>query len=310
LPAGAAWPAITEYVRSRGALGLPNNIGSVVGWFMLANAAVVLSLVIISGGCLIGFSPYVLAIGCLVPFIMLGLSKWLAQRVHRMERVIDGQFNSEGEGRLYRLVESLAARANLPKTPEVWIYASNDMNAFATGPSRGNAMVAFSSGLLANMDERGIASVAAHEISHVANNDMLILSLVQSVVNAIALLITIPLRIFKVIAIFSDEIGVLMYWIISICSWILTSIVFVLGNLVVLAFSRKREFAADALAAQLIDPDSMIHALQVLSTEVPLFPKEQKAYASFKINNAMGWTTIFSTHPTIEARVQRLVAMR
>ena len=98
-----------------------------------------------------------------------------------------------------------------------------------------------------------------------------------------------------------------MYWIISACTWIITSIVLFLGNLVVMAFSRKREFDADALAARLIDPRSMIHALQVLGTEVPLFPKKQKSYAACKINNAVGWASIFSTHPSIEKRIHRLI---
>lgn len=306
LPATATWPTITNYVRFRGTLDLRSNLYRTIGWFALANAAVVLSLAIISGGALLGAAPFVLLLGCLLPFIMLGLSKWLARRAHRMQQVKDGQFRVEGEEHLYRLVESLATRANLPTTPEVWIYDSDDMNAFATGPGRANAMLAFSTGLLAHMDERGIAAVAAHEIAHVANGDMLTLSLVQSVVNAIALLITIPLWFIKIAAFFSNEVGLLMYWLISACTWIITAIVLFLGNLVVMAFSRKREYEADALAARLIDSGSMIHALQVLGTEVPLFPKEQKAYATCKINNAVGWASIFSTHPSIENRIRRL----
>ncbi len=226
-----------------------------------------------------------------------------------MQQVIDGQFRTEGEGQLFRLVASLARRADLPKTPEVWIYDSDDMNAFATGPSRSRAMVAFSTGLLKNMDERGIAAIAAHEIAHVASGDMLTLTVVQSVVNAIALIITIPLWIVKALAFFSEEVGVLMYWLISIVSWLITAVVLCLGNLVVLAFSRKREYEADALAARLLDPGAMIHALQTLGTEVPLFPEAQKSYAAFKINNASSWASIFSTHPSIEQRVKRLAML-
>ena len=306
LPEEAEWPLITDHLRSRGALGLRSNGWRVCGWFALANAAVVLSLAIISGGALLGLTPVLLLLGCLAPFIMLGLSKWLAQRAHHMQQVHDGQFREEGEEQLFRLVEGLAARANLPKTPEVWIYTGDDMNAFATGPGRAHAMVAFSSGLLQHMDERGISAVAAHEIAHIANGDMLILTLVQGVVNTISLLITIPLWIIKTLSFFSDEVSVLMYWLISACTWIITAIVLFLGNLVVKAFSRKREYAADALAARLLDRHAMIHALQVLGTEVPLFPKKQQAYATCKINNAVSWASIFSTHPKIADRIKRL----
>ena len=310
LPKDAGWPAITNYVNARRPLGLQGNLGRTIGWFALANAAVLLSLTLISGGELLEFAPLVLVMGCAMPFIMLLSSKWLAQRAHNMIQIKEGEFSDNSEEHIYCLVHSLAARANLPTMPEVWVYASEDMNAFATGPGRGNSMVAFSSGLLDTMDQRGIAAVAAHEIAHIANGDMLTLSLVQSVVNAVTLLITIPLWCIKAVAFFSDEVSVLMYWVINACSWIITAILLFLGNLVVMAFSRKREYAADELASRLIDADSMIHALEVLGSEVPLFPKEQKSYAAFKINNAIGWASFLSTHPSIEDRIARLMNLR
>jgi heat shock protein HtpX len=237
---------------------------------------------------------------------MLGLSKWLARRAHHMQQIVPGQFRTEEEERFYHLIASLAVRANLPNTPEVWIYEGGDMNAFATGPNRKGAMVAFSTGLLAQMDERGIAAVAAHEIAHIASGDMLILTVVQSVVNTLALVLTIPLWFVKVVAFFSDKVGILVYWLISLCSWVITAIVLFLGNLVVLAFSRKREYAADALAAHILERGAMIHALEVLGTETPLFPKAQKSYAAMKINAKPSWWSIFSTHPSIADRISRL----
>ena len=309
LPEGATWPAITDQIRARGALGLHSNLGRIAGWFVLVNAAVIASLGVISGGRLLTAFPLFLVLGCVMPLIMLMLSKWLIQRAHKMKRIHDGRFQSEGEEHLYRLVESLAARAGLLKCPEVWTYESSDMNAFATGPSSGNAMIAFSTGLLKHMDAKGIAAVAAHEIAHIANGDMLTLTLVQSVVNAISMLIMIPAWLSKAAAFWSDEVSAVTYWIVSAIVWILNVIVLFLGNLVVMAFSRKREYEADALAARLINPDSMIHALSVLGTEVPLFPQEQKAYAAFKINNRASWASIFSTHPSIQARIKRLESM-
>ena len=111
LSENAVWSMIIDHVRSRGSLGLQSNFLRIIGWFALANAGVVLSLLIISGGGLLGAAPVVLVMGCLVPFIMLGLSKWLAKRAHHMQQVMDGQFRDEGEEQLYRLVEGLAARA-------------------------------------------------------------------------------------------------------------------------------------------------------------------------------------------------------
>ena len=309
LPEGATWPEITDQVRARGSLGLHNHLGRIAGWFVLVNAAVIASLGVISGGRLLTAFPLFLVLGCVMPLIMLMLSKWLIQRAHKMKQIHAGRFQSEGEEHLYCLVESLAARAGLPKCPQVWVYESSDMNAFATGPSRGNAMVAFSTGLLKHMDAKGIAAVAAHEISHIANGDMLTLSLVQSVVNAISMLIMVPAWFAKAAAFWSDEVSAVTYWIVSAITWILNVIVLFLGNLVVMAFSRKREYEADALAARLINPDSMIHALSVLGTEAPSFPQEQKAYAAFKINNRTSWASIFSTHPSIQARIKRLEAM-
>jgi heat shock protein HtpX len=274
-------------------------------WLVLANAAVVLSLTIISGGALIAYSPFILLLGSVFPFISLLFSKSLAKKAHNI-RIIDPETNDGYEKSLYEMVKSLCQKAGIEKIPEVGIYESSDMNAFATGPSKNQSLITFSSALLNNMDEKGIAAVAAHEIAHIVNGDMITMSIVQSVVNAFTLLITIPLSFIKIFALFSDQVDALAYLFISFVKFIITSIVLFLGNLVVMAFSRKREFEADKLAAYLLDKNYMIHALKILSQDTVTFPKEQKAYAAFKINAPSALFDIFSTHPSIERRIERL----
>jgi len=110
----------------------------------------------------------------------------------------------------------------------------------------------------------------------------------------------------KFFALFSDQVDALAYLFISFVKFIITSIVLFLGNLVVMAFSRKREFEADKLAAHLLDKNYMIHALRILSQDTVTFPREQKAYAAFKINTPSALLDIFSTHPSIERRIERL----
>jgi heat shock protein HtpX len=276
-------------------------------WFVLVNAAIILSLSIISSGSLLGLTPFIILLGCIFPIFSLLFSKLLAKRAHRMTIIDPNHFKNKDEESLYQLVDTLSKKAGIKRTPEVGIYSSRDMNAFATGPSKNNSLVAFSTGLLMNMDEKAISAVAAHEIAHIANGDMITLSLVQSVINSIVLVITIPLSFIKWIAFFSENVSALAFWLIAIAKFIITTILLFLGNLVVKAFSRRREYEADKLAARLIDKESMIHALECLRNDNSISPKEQKAYAAFKINSPKGWFDIFSTHPSLEKRIASLM---
>lgn len=115
-----------------------------------------------------------------------------------------------------------------------------------------------------------------------------------------------PFSLLKALAFFSDEVSFVQYKISCFIKLVVSSICLFLGNLVVKAFSRKREFEADALAAALIDKESMVEALNSLSRSPVSFPKEQGDYAAFKINGTPAWLDIFSTHPSIERRIARL----
>lgn len=301
---------MTRLVGQSKTLKVGSGTARRVGWFLLANFAIVASISILSAGALFAYSPIFLIVSCFFPFCTLLFSRWLAKRSHRMRIIRKGQYQYEGDQSLYELVETLCKRANIRKMPEVGVYEDHDVNAFATGATRNRSLVAFSTALLETMDEEGIAGVAAHEISHIANGDMVTMSLVQSVVNALVYLITIPLKIVEWAAFFSDEVSETTYWIIAIIRMLVSSILFFLGSLVVLAFSRWREFKADRLAAQLLRKESMIHALELLRDEHPVVLKSQKAYAALKINGASRWLDLFSTHPSIDRRIRALQMMK
>ncbi len=307
IPANSNWNDVMSALQSRGFLGISSNIGKTVLWFTLANFAVLLTLLAVSGGSLLPLAPVILLVGCTFPFVMLLFSKKLSRYAHDVYQISPGVYRNSFEENLYNTVQVLSQKAGLLYTPEVWVYQADDINAFATGPSRANAAIAFSTGLLNRLDARGVAAVAAHEIAHIANGDMLTLTIVQSVINMVSLLITIPLWIMNFMACFvSGAIGELGKWLLGILTWIITAIVFILGIMVQMAFSRRREYAADAIAAKLVDTDSMIHTLEILGTEIPLIPVKQQQYAAFRINNKPGCMQLLSSHPTIDSRIAKL----
>lgn len=279
------------------------------GWFFLTNFAVILSLGLVSGGALLPLAPLVLFLGAIFPFISLLASKWLAKRAHNIVMIHEGNFENEYERQLYGLVKTISERANISKMPEVGIYQSDDMNAFATGWGKNSSMIALSTGLLEKMDHDSLSAVIAHEVAHIANGDMIILTIIQAVVNAIVLLVTIPIQAFRIAAFFSEDVGWLAYALIGLIKIVVQAIALFIANLVVKAFSRSREYRADKLAAELVGANKMIGALQTLSREEISYEPEVKAYAALKINSPMAIFDIFSTHPAIEKRIERLQTM-
>lgn len=181
------------------------------------------------------------------------------------------------------MVAELATRAGLDCVPEVGVYDSPDINAFATGSSPSNALVAFSSSLLNKMDREQIQAVAAHEIAHIANRDMLGTVLLQGVINSIVLIATLPLNLLRVLNIFGDSFSWFVEFTLWLTSTIAALVLTLLGSLVV-AFSRSREYRADAFAAVLLGKGPMMNALKSLANDTSKIPLEQSAYATFKIS--------------------------
>jgi len=240
-------------------------------------------------------------------FISLAMSKWIAKYTTGA-RVIE-QPRSEMENWLVSTVRRQAQAAGIGM-PEVAIYDAPDLNAFATGMSRNNALVAVSAGLLANMNRDEVEAVLGHEISHVANGDMVTMGLIQGVLNTFVIFLA------RVIGTVVDNAlsgnrdgergGGLAYFAIVM---VLQLALGALASMIVMAFSRWREFRADAGGARLAGRDRMISALQRLGAGQAEAQLPQ-ALQAFGISGGGGVRRLFMSHPPIEERVAALRAMR
>ena len=285
--------------------------------FVLTNLAVMLTVSIVLS--LLGIGGYrtaagldygALAVFCLVwgsagAFISLLLSRWMAKRAMGVQ-LVDGRTGNEEADWLFRTIERLARQAQLPM-PEVGIYNSPEVNAFATGPSKSKSLVAVSSGLLRGMRREEVEGVLAHELSHIANGDMVTMTLIQGVVNAFVLFAS---RVIANIArsAVDERIAYMVQFIVTI---VLDIALGILGAMVVAWFSRAREFRADAGAAALAGRGNMIAALRRLQTTHQLVDPSNQALATMKIAGGdRRWMMLFSTHPPLEARIAALESMR
>lgn len=274
---------------------------------MLSTVMLVLqSLGILGPGTLGGYGPSLVSaavIGFGGAFISLWMSKWMAKRSTGAQ-VITSPRNPT-EAWLLRTVEQHAKQVGI-EMPEVAIYDSPDMNAFATGPTRNNALVAVSTGLLRSMDKEQVEAVIGHEVSHVANGDMVTLTLIQGVLNTFVIFLS---RIIGgLVDSFlrgrdEDRGGVgIGYFVSTMVSQIVLGM---LASMIVAWFSRRREFRADAGGGALAGKSAMISALQRLGAgEGDDLPKSMAAMGI----NSKGLMSLFSTHPPIEARIAALRA--
>ncbi|HEY0828808.1 MAG TPA: protease HtpX [Bacilli bacterium] len=235
-------------------------------------------------------------------FISLAMSRWMAKMMMGV-RVLDPRKGlSAYESELVGKVHRLSVNAGLNVMPEVGIYDSPEVNAFATGPSKRRSLVAVSSGLLHAMDEAAVEGVIAHEVAHIANGDMVTMTLLQGVVNTFVVFFA-RIAAFAVARFVKPEMQGIVHFIAIIVFQIAFSI---LGSLVVFAYSRHREYHADAGGARFAGKDRMIHALQSLKRNKDQIDTRQSSLATLKINNRSGWTFLFSTHPDIDERIRRL----
>ena len=281
--------------------------------FLLTNIAVMLVLGIVCS--VLGVDKFLTAKGLNLPmllafsavigmggsFISLLMSKWMAKR--STGAVVITQPKNAAEMWLVNTVERQARAAGIGM-PEVAIYESPEPNAFATGANKNNALVAVSSGLMQALSQEEVEAVLGHEIGHVANGDMVTLTLVQGVVNTFVIFLS------RVIAYAVDQFlrkddregGVGMtYFLVSMVMQIVLGI----GASVIVAwFSRQREFRADAAGARFAGKRKMIAALQRLQSfhETPsTLPKEMTAFGIRE-----GVASLFSSHPPLEVRIAAL----
>ena len=246
-------------------------------------------------------------------FISLLLSKTIAKWVSGV-KVINPRRASGREAHLIEIVHSLARKARLPAMPEVGIYNSPEVNAFATGPSKRSSLVAVSSGLLDSMDTSSLEGVLGHEVAHIANGDMVTMTLIQGVVNAFVLFLSRIIAFAIGQAMRGDEEGegfgggYMMHFVIVLVLDIVFSI---LGSIVVSAFSRWREFHADSGGARLAGKANMISALRSLSQYANRVESARTSVSSLKISSGRsGFMFLFSSHPPLGERIKRLEAAR
>ena len=297
-------------------------MGKRVLLFLLTNIMVIATLSIITT--VLGLHTYLtahgidyktLAIFCAIwgtggAFISLLMSKWVAKTMMGVN-VIDPNRASMQERSLLELVYGLARKSGLNVMPEVGIYDSPEVNAFATGPTKNQALVAVSSGLLQNMDRNEVEGVLGHEVSHVTNGDMVTMTLIQGVVNAFALSLSriIAYAISMFLSSRSDDEGAgypgtMLYFFLTMIFDIIFTL---LGSIVVAAFSRWREYRADTGGAKLAGKNNMIAALRRLQQATGEVKEDERApsLAALKISHK-GVLALFSTHPPLEARIERL----
>ncbi len=235
-------------------------------------------------------------------FISLAMSKWIAKRMTGAQ-VIQEPRNSV-EQHLFQTISHQAQAAGI-KMPEVAIFDSPDANAFATGASRNKALVAVSTGLLGQMDQQQVDAVLGHEISHVANGDMITLTLIQGVVNTFVLFLSRVAGYFVDRVVLRNERGLGIGFFITT---LVCQIVFgILASVVVFWFSRKREFRADAGGARLAGRGNMVSALEALQRahSEPL-PEQMSAFGISSGKSGGGLRRLFMTHPPLEERIAAL----
>jgi len=249
-------------------------------------------------GALLVFSAVVGFSGSL---ISLAMSKWMA-KMSTGAHVIDTPRNS-AESWLKSTVHRFADEAGIGR-PEVAIYDSPDVNAFATGPTRNNALVAVSTGLLQRLSEREVEAVLGHEVSHIANGDMVTLTLIQGVVNTFVIFLSRVVGFVVDRVLLRNERGTGPGFFIA--SFVAQILLGILATMIVMWFSRQREFRADAGGAKLAGRESMIRALEGLrrSTQPAHLPEAMRAFGI--AGGRAGLGRLFMSHPPLEERIAAL----
>ena len=234
-------------------------------------------------------------------FISLAISKWMAKRMTGA-KVIENPSNNV-EKWLLETVEKQSEIVGI-KMPEVAIFPSPQMNAFATGASKNKALVAVSQGLLDSMSQGEIEAVVGHEMSHVANGDMVTLTLIQGVVNTFVIFFSRVIGHVVDRVILKNQRGHgIGYFVTTIFAQIVLSI---LASVIVMYFSRKREYVADTGGADLAGHQNMINALKRLGQKEPEALPEQLAAFGIGEKPKTGWRELWSSHPPLEDRIKAL----
>jgi heat shock protein HtpX len=229
------------------------------------------------------------------------MSKWMA-KMSTGAKVIETPRNAT-ESWLVNTVHRFADQAGI-RHPEVAIYDAPDVNAFATGPTRNNALVAVSTGLLSRLSQREVEAVLGHEVSHVANGDMVTLTLLQGVVNTFVIFLSRIVGFVVDRVLLRNERGTGPGFFLA--SFVAQILLGILASMIVMWFSRQREFRADAGGATLAGRESMINALEGLrrQTQPAQLPEAIRAFGIS--GGRLGLGRLFMSHPPLEERIAAL----
>ena len=235
-------------------------------------------------------------------FISLYMSKWMAKKMAGV-KVIQSPPN-EFEKWYFNVVEKQSQRLDI-KIPEIGIFESPQPNAFATGSSKNNSLVALSTGLINNMNKNEVEAVIGHEMSHVANGDMVTLTLIQGIINAFVIFFSRVIGHFVDRVILKNERGYgIGYFVTVIFAQIILAI---LASVIVCWFSRRREFRADFGGAQLTSKESMISSLKTLEKfSAAKLPDQMLAFGISNKGQSSTLKKLFSTHPPLSKRIAAL----
>lgn len=292
------------------------------GLLLLVNFGIIITLSLVLN--LLGVGHYVtragldyekLMIFCLVwgmggAFISLMMSKTIAKWTMGLQIIQPNDHSATGQ-KLFSMLNRLSKASGLPKLPELAVYDSPEVNAFATGPSKSNSLVAVSTGLLRAMSDDEVEAVLAHEVSHIANGDMVTMTLLQGVINAFVMFFS------KIIAWGvanamrgEDDEGSPSYMLVFAIEMICTFVFAFLGMLVANTFSRTREYRADAGAAKIAGREKMIQALEALKRGVEVSDPRGEALNNFKISSGKrkSFVELMQTHPSLDDRIKALRA--
>lgn len=293
-----------------------------IGLFLAVNTLVVITISFVLN--ILGVKPYItnyginyqsLIVFCIIwgmggAFISLALSRVMAKWMMSVQ-VIPSETQNPQLQELLQTVYMLSRQAQLPVMPEVGIYESSEVNAFATGPSKSRALVAVSTGLLQRLKKEEVRGVLGHEIAHIANGDMVTMTLIQGIVNAFVMFLARAIAFGLTMS--RDQEGdqtkgtPMSYYVVQ---FILEIMFMILGSMVVSWFSRYREYRADEGGAQIAGRENMIQALEGLQRtlsltdiDTPTNPSIQAMQISGRSHKLM---KLFSSHPPLEERIARL----
>jgi heat shock protein HtpX len=253
-------------------------------------------------------------VGFVGALMSLAMSRFMAKMLMRIQLIDPNAPQSREEKVLLDMVYRYAREVGIATMPQVGIYESPEVNAFATGPTRNSALVAVSTGLLQRMDQNAVEGVVAHEVAHIANGDMVTMTLVQAVVNVFVMFFA-RIAAWAVASFLTrgdDEEGggSPSYFVMFMLTIVFEIFLSIFGSIVVCYFSRLREFAADRKGALLAGKDKMIHALQTLKASMGMIDNSHQSLATLKINGSDSrFMRLFATHPNLDERIARLRSM-